>query len=681
MTRPSTDIENGHIVDVVRAPLPTKVHALDLDILSELAGCTTEELIGGLQHDRNHTVGIAGAVVTANERTGTNDTPVGVVLDCTIPVEDGLNSSFADGEFLMDITYGSFKNGNIPINSFTQASFIAKPPKTFDAAALVLATPPVMDENRNIEHGSHLPYAAATAEHAKVQVANEHISDQFHGFLLGVENVNSSSDLLELRDEAEPLLGEDQETLHPVAFSIPVGTSDETTTITRSDSYGAGAHLMCVSSDAEEDMPNPSEAAYLIHMEDALHPANGPKVYLAVPNPPVPEDHYFPSLDHRRESILDRTLDFTLPSDVEQVVVKTVGEDRQVKLVVGRSTPIIGYILLTMALCSMSSLGAAIDMIDGAPPLLKLYWRMSADSIIFFPMALISVLRDGSPTAKFCKADYGRFVVTSMCYCVFSGAFLISLDYTNIGAAFLFGNCHSLFLVVGKVVSGVVIACLEGTGAIVGLIGAVLCTLDEPASIPGIEMHPLKGDLFALASALGGCGYLLLAKKLRCKLDLFVFMVCLVMSGSFFVLILMRTTGVHFTLSRHRSHGLFGWTSFEHDRLPIQLYISLVCDLIGLTGYVAVMKYFDPLVVSVVMLLEPVVATMIGLIVNVGGVPGIWMVVGGSIVTLGTLMVTAASSNRTETYDIKKALHLLRRARKSRKDKKTKKTSYGAVAQ
>ena len=39
-------------------------------------------------------------------------------------------------------------------------------------------------------------------------------------------------------------------------------------------------------------------------------------------------------------------------------------------------------------------------------------------------------------------------------------------------------------------------------------------------------------------------------------------------------------------------------------------------------GYIAILKYFDAVVVSMVMLLEPVVATFIGLAVGVDTLPG-----------------------------------------------------------
>lgn len=74
----------------------------------------------------------------------------------------------------------------------------------------------------------------------------------------------------------------------------------------------------------------------------------------------------------------------------------------------------------------------------------------------------------------------------------------------------------------------------------------------------------------------------------------------------------------------------------------------VVGSVIGTMGFVAAMKYFDPLVVSLGMLTEPIVATIIGVFVGVASVPGIATFVGGAGVLTGRLLVILAS-HRTET--------------------------------
>ena len=53
-----------------------------------------------------------------------------------------------------------------------------------------------------------------------------------------------------------------------------------------------------------------------------------------------------------------------------------------------------------------------------------------------------------------------------------------------------------------------------------------------------------------------------------------------------------------------------------------QLILSVSLPPKGTMGYIAILKYFDAVVVSMVMLVEPVVATFIGFAVGVDTLPG-----------------------------------------------------------
>lgn len=691
----------------IRAEVPSQVQSVDLDLLSELAGCTTEELIDGL-HDKT-ALDIAGAVVTSQQQRDhygeEKDASTFVAFEThQTQIDDTRNGDEPHMTCISEGKDGDEEDGALstpPMQvTTTRSTFVAKPPIDQDkndqgefCDTLILGIPAT-----TTEHHDNTPDSNYQDDN---QVQTIHVADgqtsgvsneRFSGFLLSVDHVNSPAASREHHDEQRPLLngtadGDNHAGLDiaaPVALSFPVNTGkeddetsaanavkddeDDNMSLSTVLSYIKPGHTT-TSTAAAAAVEEEHNDAYLIQMSDANDP-DVHRVFLA-----VPEFDDFKPLE-RQDSLLERTLSLALPSDVTGVAVKTVGSDCNVQMVVERKTPVVGYALLLLALLAISSGGAALDMQTGAPALMKLYWRMSATSLSMFPLALLSLARDGPP--KLGRKDWGMMFVCSMCYVVFFGAFLISLEYTTIGDAFLFANSHSLILVLGKMAMGLAVAFMEGSGAFIGLMGGVLCTFDapEPMGTDGaVELHPMTGNLYAIFSAFGGVGYLLLSKKYRPRVDLFVFMFFLLGVGSLAVLCLLTAAKVPFSFSRDPAVGLFGWTDFQSNRLPLQLYLISVCDLIGTTGYVAVMKYFDPLVVSVVMLLEPVVATGMGLLVGVGGIPGEFTIVGGSFVTLGTLMVIVSSSNKTETYNIKTALKTLRKT--SQKIKRN--LSYGAL--
>jgi hypothetical protein len=77
---------------------------------------------------------------------------------------------------------------------------------------------------------------------------------------------------------------------------------------------------------------------------------------------------------------------------------------------------------------------------------------------------------------------------------------------------------------------------------------------------------------------------------------------------------------------------------------------------VGTMGYISVMKYFDPIVISVVCLLEPIVANVMGIIVGVDAVPGFMTLVGATLVMGGTALVIMTQSSKTEQVDATDAI-------------------------
>ncbi|KAJ0410668.1 hypothetical protein ATCC90586_003737 [Pythium insidiosum] len=150
--------------------------------------------------------------------------------------------------------------------------------------------------------------------------------------------------------------------------------------------------------------------------------------------------------------------------------------------------------------------------------------------------------------------------------------------------------------------TGQPVALMEGAGAAVGLIGGAVTTMDTTqAEGDDIVSATAFGDLVALAGAFGGAAYFMIAKTLRPKMDLVTFMSCLTGVSATCLLITMLLTGQELSLSMNTHHGIFGWLNPTSDRLLIAFYLVFVCDLIGTMGYISVMKYFDPIVISVVL--------------------------------------------------------------------------------
>ncbi|KAJ0406516.1 hypothetical protein P43SY_001447 [Pythium insidiosum] len=326
-----------------------------------------------------------------------------------------------------------------------------------------------------------------------------------------------------------------------------------------------------------------------------------------------------------------------------------------VVLTVERQVPLIGYAILLSALCAVSSQGAVLDLLVGVPPLLKLFWRMTGASIAFLPLALLSIYQHNG-VRRLSWRRWGLFLVCAASYAIFNATFLIALSRTSIGHVYIFSNSHSLLMVLSKLLLREPLGALELLGAALGFSGGVVTTLDHStqgdSSDPTAPRASTSGDLIAFLGAFAGMTYLLLAKRVRAVLGVRVFLFLLVTTVGVLLLPVLlvqrQALGIDVTDLTHPHTGLFGWV----HHLSIELYVVLVGSMAGTMGFVTSLRYFDPLVVSVTMLTEPVVATLVGIAVGVDRVPGWPTLVGGLAVIAGCALVLVASHQSCVQVDV-----------------------------
>jgi drug/metabolite transporter (DMT)-like permease len=293
---------------------------------------------------------------------------------------------------------------------------------------------------------------------------------------------------------------------------------------------------------------------------------------------------------------------------------------------------------------SLSSIGPFLDLQTGVGAIMKMYWRMSGTALLLAPAAIYAVIyKNGTP--RLTKAQWVTFSLAAASYTVLCNGFVLALDYTTVGNAVILSNSQALLLLLGKAFVGAPIQLLEGGGALLAFGGALLCSKDSNDSSAAGEdtvdsSSTLYGDLLAIASALGGVGYLIFAKTIRPHMNLFVFMFSTMFLASIFTALFMILTKLPYSFDRNINTGFFGWMNMtEFDRLPLELVTVVVCNLMGTMGYVRAMKDFDNLIISVAALMEPVVATFIAYGLHVGSLPGMYGWIGNALVALGTFGV------------------------------------------
>jgi len=272
-------------------------------------------------------------------------------------------------------------------------------------------------------------------------------------------------------------------------------------------------------------------------------------------------------------------------------------------------------------------------------------------------------------------------------------AFVTSLDMTSIVNAVILSNMTSLIIIGSKAVMGLPVVMLEASGAIIGFFGATICALSDDDAGPAVATmnettttitsrrleeviqetsqqqldhlmtahvdgkattastahREMMGNALAFFSSFGIAAYLMIAQRLRSKLDAFVFMFLLFVAVSIYIcLYIVLFSGEQWELSMHPHIGLIGWMQPTMDRLPLELYLAIICNIAGTTGYVIALKYFDPVVVSMVMLSEPAVAALQSFAAGVAPLPGLQTWIGDAVVVVGSVMVISSGVQKSD---------------------------------
>jgi drug/metabolite transporter (DMT)-like permease len=303
------------------------------------------------------------------------------------------------------------------------------------------------------------------------------------------------------------------------------------------------------------------------------------------------------------------------------------------------ATPLSAYVLLLSAVISLSSIGPLLQLQQDVTPTMKIVWRMAGTAILLFPLAAVDIHKHGFPSLP--APQWMTFLLSTACYSTMSVSFVIALEYTAVGNAVILANSLALILLLGKLCVGAPITLLEGGGAMLAFSGAALCSKDSAEARSSAPTSGLVGDALAIFAAIGGVGYLVFAKTSRQHISLYLFMFLTMSVGTLMILlfqILLLNETV--TWDRDPNHGVWGFLVIgEADRLPLELTMVVVCNLLGTMGYVRAMQYFDNLVISSVALLEPVVAELMACLAGVGSLPGWQGWLGNALVALGTFAV------------------------------------------
>ena len=298
--------------------------------------------------------------------------------------------------------------------------------------------------------------------------------------------------------------------------------------------------------------------------------------------------------------------------------------------------PLHAWLILCIALFSVSSAAAVFELIEGVGGLSKAAWRLQATSLVLLPGFIVQYARADESLKLQWKNSIHLLTASGICLALHFGTWLMSLDRTTLTHSLLFVTAHPLVIITGLWLLRKPATRIQSIGAIVGFIGAAV-VVGGGASETGVSLY---GDFLAFLGAVTVVGYLAIGRMVRGWMPLFLyaFPVTLV-SAIALTAWAIYSEGLTFNLDDMT--GAFGWISVTW--IIYVGYLALGPGLLGHTAINAVLRWIPPLTISMVLIMEPVIGSIIGWIVGVDSIPQIWTLIGGVLMVSGLALVTFGS--------------------------------------
>ena len=272
--------------------------------------------------------------------------------------------------------------------------------------------------------------------------------------------------------------------------------------------------------------------------------------------------------------------------------------------------PLHAWLIMSVALFAVSSAGAVFEMIEDVGGLSKAAWRLQATSLVLLPGFMVQFARAEDSLKLQWKNSMHLLTASGICLALHFGTWLMSLDRTTLTHSLLFVTAHPLVIIIGLWLLRKPATKIQSIGALVGFIGAAV-VVGGGASETGVSLY---GDFLAFLGAVTVVGYLAIGRMVRGWMPLFLYAFPVTLVSA-----IALTTWAIFaeglTFNLDDMTGAFGWISVTW--ILYVGYLALGPGLLGHTGINAVLRWIPPLTISMMLIMEPVIGSIIGWIVGV----------------------------------------------------------------
>lgn len=285
------------------------------------------------------------------------------------------------------------------------------------------------------------------------------------------------------------------------------------------------------------------------------------------------------------------------------------------------------YAVLLMGVGVISTASILIKLAD-APAIVIAAYRLSVTGLLVGPAALALRRRE---LAALGGRDWALALISGAFLSLHFLAWIRSLDYTSVASSVILVTTNPIFVGLGAVfifrqrlhrwlTSGIALAVLGGL-----LIGSGDLAAGGRA---------LEGDLLALLGAIAHSVYLLIGQHLRAKTDLLSYIAIVYGTAAVLTVLATLASGISFV----------GYTASTYLWMVL---LALGPQILGHSSYNWALRYVSAAAVAVIILGEPVGATLLAYFILGEGLTW-WKVVGGVLVLAGIYLAVRGERRRTE---------------------------------
>jgi len=285
-------------------------------------------------------------------------------------------------------------------------------------------------------------------------------------------------------------------------------------------------------------------------------------------------------------------------------------------------------LVLSIGLVAISFASIFIKLCD-APSLVIAAYRLAIASIFYIGFTKI---RKGSIWSVFSKSQFKIVLFAGVFLAIHFATWITSLKYTTVASSVVLVQTSPIFVALGSFMFlRERPSLLMLIGITIALIGSIIISAHDFS----LDRNSLLGNLLALIGAIGAAGYLLAGRKLRATIDTFRYVTAVYSVTAVLLILLAITSGATLVGYSPKNYLLF-------------VAIALLPQVIGHTSLNWALKYFSATAVAVIILGEPVGASILAIII-LGEKLSLVKIFGGLVILGGVIMAIIAETKMNST--------------------------------